>query len=287
MLENLFRPVSVDRPEIPRVYHQGDVAADVDIFLTSLAPQELPTGICGVGYTGYLPPGARLFLAPLAEKETLRAWIATALSTNSDTMAWKNTKPARVFSLGRGEVFNAGAVIQGGLCAFEWLGVGSNPFHPAHANPMNPRASLRWGPASVARCYFSPATVPASLQFSSMPLWTRLEDLPAAAPTLGTEGLGFSPEVTALVLNMQDNAADARIQAGESNTFEVWFRTITGLWCHNPTDDWAPAPGRGQADPTHDVEVYQIPKGFNRVYVRALGGGAGSALWCNVLGTEV
>ena len=82
--------------------------------------------------------------------------------------------------------------------------------------------------------------------------------LPASPPTDMTDAAYIPPSARQLLIHFTDDNPTQRIQGTESATFEVWFRGPTGLWMHNPADDFTPT-GRGAASASHDVEIYTIP----------------------------
>ncbi len=62
--------------------------------------------------------------------------------------------------------------------------------------------------------------------------------------------------------------ADGTRLTSETENVEVWWRLASGLWSHNPDDDFIDATGRGRATATHDVECYEINGLARAVMVR-------------------
>lgn len=87
-----------------------------------------------------------------------------------------------------------------------------------------------------------------------------------SSPSSASDGNALSQNVKKAIVQIVTTSGPARL--GVTVTCELWwYNSATGLWCHNPRDDFDSA-GLTDADATHDVEVFEIPRGFTRVFVK-------------------
>jgi hypothetical protein len=85
-----------------------------------------------------------------------------------------------------------------------------------------------------------------------------------ATPSSTTGGLAIVGGAESVTIQLADTTP-ARLSS--TVTCEVWWLMPTGLWAHNPSDDFDSA-GRGDADASHDVEVYDAPPNASRIYLK-------------------
>jgi hypothetical protein len=101
-----------------------------------------------------------------------------------------------------------------------------------------------------------------------------------AAPTLTTEGLALPAQVRRVAIHLVTSAGPARL--AQTVTCEVWWLNFNNVWCHNPADDFD-AGGLGDADASHDVEVYDVQHGALSVYIRRTNSATG---WSAYIGAQ-
>lgn len=95
----------------------------------------------------------------------------------------------------------------------------------------------------------------------------------ANSPSAVTDGAALSINVKKVMVQLVTTTGPARL--GVTVTAEVWwYNSNTGLWCHNGRDDFDSS-GLGDADATHDVEIYEIPRGFTRVFIKVTNAATG------------
>lgn len=102
--------------------------------------------------------------------------------------------------------------------------------------------------------------------------------LAAADPSASSDGLRLRPGYNYVLVHIHDNVSATRIVGAEADDIEVWWFDGV-IWSHNQADDLSAA-GRGQANASHDFEVYHVPHAMQRVALVNRTGG--NTLWADV-----
>jgi hypothetical protein len=244
---------------------------DLDLaHLTGIGAHLFRQPMYGVGFGGRCPPGAQLWVVPMQCSGLLsNAVLSDGLGGIRD-----DGLPPEIAVLRPGDVLGFGQLLRDGIAALVRLPYGGWEQFTNITSNVTPR------PIPTLRIFQTP-TLPASVGYSPCPLTREIFSTNSDAPVTATvfpEGqdalaVAIAPSATHVTIHLLDNSAEPqqRIQGAESGTYEVWWLLASGLWCHNPADDFSAAE-RGVASASHDVEVYQVSGQVRAVYVRKTGG---------------
>lgn len=239
---------------------------------------------------GDLPPGALAIVAPREERDILIAILAAVTDPVDDL--WERVSPQyngvgtqtkglpeSFFILRPGEIVRFARPVNKGLSlhfATPWLDCGDWSFNNSEAVFPVPAPLLRVGYTPSARFSCPEARAVPAMKYIQTSITT-------IAGIARAEWAMVGPAINQVTIHIiDDSLTRQRIQGAESGSYSVWWMLPDGLWAHNEADDFD-AGGRGVADATHDVEVYEIPRNARGV---ALVQDSGNDFWWASISTD-